>query len=468
MTQNVLFKKIIIFCLLVCLTLPPAAESALGGNFSIEDEKELGQKFEVLITSQMPQVHDPIVLEYVRDLLHRIESAAPAQPFDLEIRVLQDNSLNAFAAPAGKVFVHNGLILAMEDESELAGVMAHELAHVTCRHIAANIERSRWISIGTLAGVLAGIFVGGGAVSQALAVGSMAGGHSAALKYSRDDEREADRLGLRYLIDAGYNPKGMADAFRNIRRHHIMGGSTGEMPEYMQTHPGLEERISEVESMLGRVDQEVLEREADNSRLRKVQMLLRARYSNPGRAKNYYQRQEDLSSLDVLGLAIAKQRSNEMEQAEKTFKKALQCGEEKALWQRETGRFYFQMGRFQEARPYLERAVKLAPNDYLALYYLSRIQAGQGEQEKAAQGLQEVLRYLPRNQEVHMALGRLLGQQGDEFAGYLHYAYANLYRGDKDRTTRYMQRAEQRADTAEQKRRFSELKEEYETVSQFW
>ncbi|MFO8032237.1 MAG: M48 family metalloprotease [Desulfohalobiaceae bacterium] len=461
-------QKLLILLLIFPLLLPAPLHAAFG-DFSIQDEKELGQKFEVLVTSKLPLVQDPSVLNYVQDLLQRVEEGIPAQPFELEISVLRDGALNAFAAPSGKIFLHTGLILAMEDESELAAVLAHELAHVTQRHIAGNIERSKWINLGSLAGVLAGVLLGGGAGSQALAVGSMAGGQAAALKYSRNDEQEADQLGLEYLVRAGYNPQGMADSFRKIRRHKLLGGSSAEIPEYMLTHPGLESRIGEVESMVHRMEPEIQARESDNSRLRRVQMLLRARYQDPGRAMAYFQDSEaELSCLQLLGKAILQQRSNDISKAERTLGKALECGGGDPLWQREAGRFYFQQGKFQEARPYLERALKQNPRDFMALYYLSRIRAEQGQKEQAARDLQKVLRNVPRNKEVHTVLGRLLGQQGDEFSGYLHYAYAYLYQNNQERTKYYMQKAKELISNTEEKQRFSELESEYETISQFW
>jgi predicted Zn-dependent protease len=461
-------KKLLILLLFFPLLFPAPLHAAFG-DFGIQDEKELGQKFEVLVTSRLPLVQDPLVQSYARELLQRIQEVLPAQPFELEVRILQDNSLNAFAAPSGKIFLHSGLILAMEDESELAAVLAHELAHVTQRHIASNIERSKWISLGSLAGVLAGVLLGGGAGSRALAVGSMAGGQAAALKYSRSDEQEADQIGLEYLVRAGYNPRGMVESFRKIRRHKLLGGSSAEVPEYMLTHPGLESRIGDMAGMVNRMDPELLARKRDDSKLRKVQMLLRARYQDPGRAMAYFQGpQAELSCLQLLGKAIVQQRSHEISEVEPTLNKALDCGGGLPLWQREAGRIYFQQGRLQEARPYLETALRQDPEDFMALYYLARIRAKQGEKEQAARDLQNVLHHVPRNKEVHTVLGRLLGQQGDKFSGYLHYAYAYLYRNKQERTRYYMQKAEELISSTEEKQRFSELKSEYEQVSQFW
>ncbi|MFW5863298.1 MAG: tetratricopeptide repeat protein, partial [Desulfohalobiaceae bacterium] len=131
-------------------------------------------------------------------------------------------------------------------------------------------------------------------------------------------------------------------------------------------------------------------------------------------------------------------------------------------------RFYFQQGRFQEAEKYLQRALNQDSRDYMTLYYLSRIRAENGQLQKAAQGLRQVVHHLPRNHEVHTVLGRVLGRQGDEFSGYLHYAYAYLYQNNQERTKYYMQRAKENISNTEEKQRFSELESEYQQVSQFW
>ena len=125
-----------IFVLLLPLAFPPQARAFFFGGVSLKDEKEMGHKFDVMVRSHLPIVEDPEVSLYVADLLKRLVKAIPPQPFDFTSSVVLHNALNAFAVPGGYVFVFTGMIMNLEREEELAGVLAHELAHVTPRHVA--------------------------------------------------------------------------------------------------------------------------------------------------------------------------------------------------------------------------------------------------------------------------------------------------------------------------------------------
>ncbi|MEG1609737.1 MAG: M48 family metalloprotease, partial [Bilophila sp.] len=151
-------RLVLLVFLVVNLLLPwttGVAQAALFGSFGIKDEQELGRKFEVLVRSRMPLVEDPEIKRYVQAVVDRLATGFPAQPFPFKANVLLHNSMNAFAVPGGQVFVHTGLIMQLEHESELAGVLAHELAHVTQRHIATRMERAQAVTIASLVGALA-------------------------------------------------------------------------------------------------------------------------------------------------------------------------------------------------------------------------------------------------------------------------------------------------------------------------
>lgn len=123
-------------------------QAALFGSFGVKDEKELGRKFDVLVRSRMPLVEDPEIKGYIQSIVDRLSKTFPPQPFPFTANVLLHNSMNAFAVPGGSVFVHTGLIMQLDHESELAGVLGHELAHVTQRHIATRMERAQAVTIG--------------------------------------------------------------------------------------------------------------------------------------------------------------------------------------------------------------------------------------------------------------------------------------------------------------------------------
>ena len=458
-------------CLIVCLLLSPGYTRAGLLDFSIQDEQELGQEFNVLIRTQFPVIYDPVINNYLDGLLQTISSAMPPQPFSLSITLIKENSLNAFAAPAGYIFVHTGMILALQQESELAGVIAHELAHVSQRHLAERIAQSKLITLGTLAGMLAGAMLGGGGeLGQAVTMGSLAGGQTAALKYTRDHEREADQIGLNYLQDAGFEARGLLQSFKRMQQQTLLGG-VSRPPAYMLTHPGLPERIHSLEDRLLSQDsnQEQEQEQAGQAAFQKIQMLIRSKYADAGQALTYYQNLESRPDcLDLLGRGIALERLNRIKEAEHAFQDALDCGQAVALICREYGRFHFLTGSYQAGLEFLNRAIQENPDDYLALYYKARILKEIGELNQATGVLERIRRYLPEVSEIHTLLGQVYGRRGDSFRGYLHLAYSALLQNKKQATEQYIEKVRPLAKTRTQKEAFTSFMDAYNQRKKFW
>ncbi|MDD4649498.1 MAG: M48 family metalloprotease, partial [Desulfoplanes sp.] len=134
-----------IFFITASSVLAPVSAScaALFGEFTISDEAELGRKFNVMFRAHFPLIEDPEVVDYIRDLTLSVVKVMPPMLFPITINVVRDTSMNAFATAAGYVFVFSGLILNLDNEAEVVGVIAHELAHVSQRHIAQSIEQSQ-------------------------------------------------------------------------------------------------------------------------------------------------------------------------------------------------------------------------------------------------------------------------------------------------------------------------------------
>ncbi|MCF8104668.1 MAG: M48 family metalloprotease [Desulfohalobiaceae bacterium] len=455
-------------CSLFVLLLTPAHSRGGFFDFSIQDEVELGREFKVLISSKLPVIHDPEIKGYFNGLLQKISSAMPPQPFSLSITVIKDKSLNAFAAPAGYIFVHSGLILAMEDEAELAGVIAHELAHVSQRHLARRMEQSKLISIGTAVGILAGALLSDSKeLGRGIAVGSMAGGQAAALKYTRDDEREADQIGVKYLAGGGFDPHGLLRSFKRIQQSKLLTG-VNTPPAYMLTHPGMPERIGYLEDRLAQGFFEQRTAEEDNTTFEKIQMLVRSKYTDPEVAVGHYQRREDLSCLDSLGLGIALERQNRVREAEKYFQKSLDCGRVDPLVNREVGRFFFLTGKYESALAYLEKSISKDPDDYLSLYYKARILKELEKPGQAVDVLQRILGHLPELPEVHSLLGQVYGRKGDRFNGFLHLAYAALYENNAKKTEYYLDKIRPLAKNQMQQEALDRFLSDYDKRKKFW
>lgn len=448
------------------MVLSPVMTNQAQARFTIEDEKELGRKFSVLIKSRLPLIEDPEIVSYVEDLVKRIEKSFPAMPFEIKTSVIRHNSINAFAAPAGYVFVFSGLILNFENESQVASVISHELAHVHERHLASRIEKMQAVSLLSLLGVLAGIFLGGEA-GGALTMSSVAAGQTAMLKFSRDDERDADDVGMRSLVTAGYRPQGMPEAFEIIKRYKWYSGGPN-IPSYLSTHPALEERITQLQSRVKNLPQDVQDRTVDNTRFKRVQTLLRARFTDADNALQIFRNKEEETCYTLMGQGIALDRLNKITDADAAFEKALACAPEDPLVLREAGRFNFKRGDLFKADTYIRKALEANPDDLICQFYLGRLLGEEGRTEEAARSFERILRKLPEDPEVHYTYGRIMGEGGRYFEAHLHLAYSALYSNDKKQTKFHLEKVQHLAKTPEQEEELAKLEETYKERSEFW
>jgi len=205
----------------------------LGG--SKEKEAALGRQLANEVEQQAKLVEDPVITEYVNRVGQNIVLHSDAKvPFS--IKVIDSDEVNAFALPGGFFYVNKGLLLAADNESELAGVMAHEIAHVAARHAMENQGKASAMNYG----MLAGIIFGGGVVSTVLQNAGGIFGTLGMLKFSRGAEGEADRLGVQYLYAAGYDPTGMSMMFEKLASRNRK--KPGSLAKLFSSHPQSIER----------------------------------------------------------------------------------------------------------------------------------------------------------------------------------------------------------------------------------
>lgn len=471
-----LFRRALCFVLAVLLAVPnPLGVVPAGANifsFGIKDERELGEKFNILVRSKLPMIEDSEIVDYVRTLVGRLGRVLPPQPFQFTVGVVKDNAVNAFAAPAGYVFVFTGLLLNMDHESEVAGVLAHELAHVTQRHIAKQVEQSRVMNVASILGLLAGLALGTAAgqrdAGAAMMVGSQAAATQAMLNYSREDEREADEVGMNYLVAAGYPPRGLPMAFDVLNRMRIFQGH-GTIPTYLSTHPDITQRIGYLSERVSRLPKDVANRKDDDDRFLRVQMLLRARFGPPEIAVAYYQKKgANLTKLDRLGMAVAMGRTNDTAQARQAFQKALAEGGEDSLWLREAGRFFLKVRDFDQARSLLRRAVEKNPKDMVAAAEYAGILGQERDYAQAMELMRKVVRATPEAPEAYQQFGRISGEAGDLFHAYLYLAYAGVYANDPRQARLQMGKARNLARNEEQRQELDRLEKVVKGRSEYW
>ncbi len=205
---------------------------------SLDKEWEMGQELSQEIARQAPLVQDPEVLAYVNEMGRQITGETELADRAWQFHVVANPSINAFAIPGGHIYVHTGLIEAAGNAAELAGVMAHEVAHGTARHATERLTQSYGIN------ALLQLVVGGDSgLLERIAADLV--GRTTMAKFSRDDEREADRLGVRYMRDAGYRPEAMAAMFEKMLA--ARKDRPNAVEQFFSTHPLTEERIQAAE-----------------------------------------------------------------------------------------------------------------------------------------------------------------------------------------------------------------------------
>lgn len=246
-----------IFLLLALLCVPRVLAQALPelGDASARaitpaDERRLGESIMREIRRDPSYLDDPEVADYANSLGNRLIAHSDAARQEFEFFVIRDPQINAFALPGGFIGIHTGLILAAQSESEVAGVVAHEIAHVTQRHIARMINQqgqSQLLSIAAMAVALLAARSNSQIGEAAIAFGQ-AGVMQSQLNFSRDNEREADRVGLQLLDRSGLDPRGMAVFFERMQRATRI--YEGGAPSYLRTHPLTYERIADIQNRM--------------------------------------------------------------------------------------------------------------------------------------------------------------------------------------------------------------------------
>lgn len=286
--------------------LPALGEEA-GEEFSVGTERALGDQIMREIRRDPDYLDDPPLLDYVQRIWQPLVQSArqrgeitpeTAQQLAWEVFLVRDRSVNAFALPGGFVGVHLGLIGITASSDELAAVLAHEMSHVTQRHIARSIVNTQRTTLLSLAGLILGVLAASRAGSsdgvQAAVVGAQAAAAQGQLNYSRDMEREADRVGFGVLTEAGYSPVGMSAMFEKLESANRLNDS-GAYP-YLRSHPLTVERISEARARIA-----LSGSATPSDALEHVLMGARARVLMDTSADGLRRHQQRVATLDAPG-----------------------------------------------------------------------------------------------------------------------------------------------------------------------
>ena len=232
----------------ITMLLCASSAGAALALISVNDEIRLGQQAQREVRQQVPEVRDGTVSNYVESLGRRIAAQADGPRYPYSFDVANYREVNAFALPGGPIWVHRGTIAAARTESQLAGVMAHEIAHIANRHAASQITKGTVANLGL--GLL-GALLGDGNGARIAQLGAGFAAQATMLKFSRDHERQADLKGLQYMKRAGYDPRGMVEFMQVLRAQQ--GRDPGSVQTFFASHPAPGERVQRLQQDANRL-----------------------------------------------------------------------------------------------------------------------------------------------------------------------------------------------------------------------
>lgn len=292
----------------------PELGDRVSGAVSSAQERAIGEMFLKQIYFQAPLISDPLLFEYTEHLIYRLSEFSQVKDRYFRILLIDDDSLNAFAAPGGIIGVNGGLFLHADNEGQFSSVLAHELAHLSQRHFARNVLKSQDSNLASALVMVSSIAVA--LISNnpnAIAVGP-AILQSQNLRYSRLFEKEADRVGFINLVNAGYDPKSMGEMFENMNAIRRLSGDLP--PEFLLTHPLSSSRISDAFNAAENITSEG--RKRDSLEFSLMKSRLEVYYETiPLNALRLYKSKVDENPSDgnLYGLALAHNKNNNFKES---------------------------------------------------------------------------------------------------------------------------------------------------------
>ena len=368
------------FCLLFMLLVPLSVANAhlpnIGGPASTElspaKEIELGQVLLTEIRRRLPVSDDPELIQYVQALGTRITSGGLDSNFPFTFLLVEDPSINGFALPGGIIAINSGLLTLATQESELASVFAHEIAHVSQRHIARNFENAKSFNVvsaltflGALLATVYNVDLG-----QAALMTSQAGLQQAQFAYSRSFEQEADRIGMQLMVSANIDPYGMPLFFKRLQKHTQL--NRGRLPEFLRTHPLTLKRISESEARARQYQGTYAFNSTDFNYIRARTLALS---KNPTELIDYYREKsrtpQGLSDTERYTYALALSRAGKHEQGLYHLERITVGTDNRLKVRLADAQIRLSMGQTGAARATLESLDRVYPGNLPVTYYLA-------------------------------------------------------------------------------------------------
>ena len=437
----------------------PAAEinlpdigSPADAVLSKNEEARLGRAIMAQIRASGELVEDSQVTEYINEIGHRIAAQANAEGnHTFSFFVIDNPAINAFALPGGFIGVHTGLLQATRNEDELAGVMAHEVAHVTQRHIARAIHASQRQSILSTAIMLGAILAGaagagGDAMQGAIAVAQGTAAQQQ-INFTRSNEYEADRVGISALAAAGFDPQGMASFFEVISGS--MTPQEQRVPEFLRTHPVSSARIAEARGR-ARNYPPVHTADTTNYGIARARIIVNS-MSTPEAAVAWYEREpyEYQADVERYGRAVAYLRAGRNSEANRIFEELANKEPKVIAYHIGLGDSQMALEDISSALSTFERARELFPRNMPLTIHYAEALLKIGRAEQAHRMLLDLLNNVPPTPEQVRLIARAAIEAGEEAEAHYYMAEYRLMIGDLVGGVNFLRRALQVPDLGE-------------------
>ena len=429
----------------VASELPSLGDSS-SSIVSPEQEHQLGRAWLSMLRGQVRQLEDPLLKDYVETSVYRLVESSQLNDRRLEFILLASPQLNAFAAPGGIIGVNGGLFLHAQTEAEYASVMAHELAHLSQRHFARGLEAQKRMQVPLMAAMLAGVIAaaaGGGDIGMAAIASTQAAAIQEQRRFSRQNEQEADRIGLINLSKAGFDPRAMPSMFERLMRQYRYDRMP---PEFLLTHPVSESRIADTRNRAEQYDSSGI---VDSLYYQLIRARLQLTFEDtPGIAlKRFRSLLADDPSLDAAryGLVLALIRGNQLDEARSALDVLLKKTPNSIIYNLAAVDIDISSNQFAQANKRIDGLLQSHPNNFPLRSAKYEVQLKQNDIAGAEKTINLLLKQRPNDPDIWFEVAEIRGLANDIIG--LHEARAEFFSrvGDYTQAIEQLDYAKQRA-----------------------
>lgn len=445
----------LLFCLLLLLVLPataqnggddrrdaydlPALGDASSSRFSTEQEYQLGRAWLKAFRSRVETVSDPLMQTYLEDLVYQLARHSSLTDKRLELVIVDNPELNAFAVPGGVIGVHNGLLRYTENEAQLAGVLSHELAHLSQRHFARSLDKQKAGNLSMMAGLLAGIVLAATTGSDA-GIAAIATGQAAAmqsqLRFSREHEQEADRIGMQTLAQAGMDPNGVPSMFEIMNRR--LRFNTNRPPEFLLTHPLTDSRISDSANRARQFERGVYTDSIEFQLMKRRAHLALTDNKRELLALWRDQQKNDPSEANGYGMAITHIALDQWQEAEAALQPLLNDAPNRITYRVAQAEILAGQKAFGQAVKLLRQQLELNPGNHALTMTLADVLQRADRAPEAEQLLVEHSKNRPNDPALWYQLAELHGLSGNILGVHTARAEYFILRGFLDSAEKHL------------------------------